>query len=490
MDPNPKRTKLLLQHQQTLTLDDHIDRISDLPDEILCHILSFLPTKYAAGTSTLSTRWKHLFPFIPKLSLDFDDSLLLHPNKDKDNNLISLATFAIFIYSVMKVVHINDLRVYNFSLKCQRNYDFMNIEVDYSGSQVASWVDLALCREVRVLTVQVDYKDEDDKGFMLFTNQFFYCSTVMWVTIAGRFFLDVPTVFFMPNLISLFLDGVKFRNGEAVQWLIRGCLFLEEFCLKYCEFEELDVLEITSTKLIRLVIMSCEWDEDYEVVLDVPNLEVLRYEADNIAYDYPVKNLSCVREAYIDIGISWGQELAYEPHYYEDIASGFVAACSNTETLYLSEDSLHAIHWSWESVKPTFCNLTTLKLGNVVYSRWLVLASLLESSPNLEVLEFTWGLTACEAFPDFVSRLTKREPQCLSSHLQKVKIEGFTWDGDELNVVEFFLKSAKVLREVEIVSDLSSEEQLNMNKKLSLVPKCSVNCEIVFASTEDGKFDL
>ncbi|KAM7515307.1 hypothetical protein LguiA_004890 [Lonicera macranthoides] len=167
----------------------------------------------------------------------------------------------------------------------------------------------------------------------------------MWVTIAGRFFLDVTTVFFLPNLISLFLDGVEFRNREVVQWLIRGCLFLEEFCLESCEFEELEDFEITSTKLNRLVIMNCKWDGDYEVVLNVPNLEVLRYEADSIAYNYPVKNLSCIREAYIEIGISWGQAQVDEP-YYEGIASGFVAACSNTEMLYLSEDSLHAIHWS------------------------------------------------------------------------------------------------------------------------------------------------
>ncbi|KAM7461113.1 hypothetical protein LguiA_029234 [Lonicera macranthoides] len=480
MDPNPKPKKLLLQQQQqTLNLDD---RISDLPDEILCHILSFLPTKYAAGTSTLSTRWKHIFAFIPKLSLDFDDSLLLNPDKDKDNNLTSLAIFALFVYSVMNVVYTNDLRIYSFSLKCQRDYDCIPHDGD---SLVAMWVHLALSRKVRDLTVQVDnYNKDNDKDSILFPDQFFYCSSVMRVTISGCFFLDVPTVVFMPNLRSIFLDRVKFPNGEAVQSFIRGCLFLERVGLESCEFEELEVLEISSTKLKHLMVIDCKWDGEYEFALDVPNLEVLHYQADSIAYDYPVKNLSSVREAYLDIGISWDQ-LEDDASHYADTAVEFFAACSNVETLYLSQNSMPAIHWSSESIKPTFCNLTTLKLG-INESGWSFLASLLESSPNLEVLGFTGGFTDCEVFPEFVSCVTKHEPQCLSSHLRKVMIQDFTGDEYELNVVEFFLKNAKVLREVEIDSNICLAD----DKKLSLISKCSPICEIVFTYTVEGKFDL
>ncbi|CAJ2666078.1 unnamed protein product [Trifolium pratense] len=50
-----------------------MDRISNLPDEILCHILSFLPTNLAFTTTILSTRWTPLFHSLDFLELVFKD---------------------------------------------------------------------------------------------------------------------------------------------------------------------------------------------------------------------------------------------------------------------------------------------------------------------------------------------------------------------------------------------------------------------------------
>ncbi|EEC76900.1 hypothetical protein OsI_15130 [Oryza sativa Indica Group] len=50
--------------------DDGRDRLSDLPDELLGHILSFLPNVEAGRTAVLSRRWRDVFGCVDTISLE------------------------------------------------------------------------------------------------------------------------------------------------------------------------------------------------------------------------------------------------------------------------------------------------------------------------------------------------------------------------------------------------------------------------------------
>ncbi|KAI5405087.1 hypothetical protein KIW84_052023, partial [Lathyrus oleraceus] len=54
-------TAMSHRHRLRLRILRKVDRISDLPNSLLEHILSFLPTKDTIATSILSKRWKPIW---------------------------------------------------------------------------------------------------------------------------------------------------------------------------------------------------------------------------------------------------------------------------------------------------------------------------------------------------------------------------------------------------------------------------------------------
>lgn len=93
-----------------------LDRISNLPDSILCHILSFLPTKNAVGTSILSTRWQDLWTSVT--SLDFDDSVLFHDRYEFDSCYDTVNfSFMNFVNRVLLLRDVSCLEKFRLRLK-------------------------------------------------------------------------------------------------------------------------------------------------------------------------------------------------------------------------------------------------------------------------------------------------------------------------------------------------------------------------------------
>ena len=93
------------------------DRLSNLPDEVLSHILSFLPLKVAAETSILSKRWRNLWTTVTNLHCCGDLSELLNPDNDLKKSLFGYARFE------DGVLISNSAQIQKFILLCYSKYD-------------------------------------------------------------------------------------------------------------------------------------------------------------------------------------------------------------------------------------------------------------------------------------------------------------------------------------------------------------------------------
>ncbi|PNY04575.1 F-box/LRR-repeat protein [Trifolium pratense] len=186
------------------------DRISDLPYEVLEHILSYLPTKDAVATTFLSKRWKSESVWRSQLNLHFDDKTIPDPS-----------AFRQLLYSVI-TKRDNTLPIHSFHLNSRHDYntDFYNFV--YSS---------VITRGVQNLSID-HCNITTTKTFILTTLPTFVLTTkTLSVLKLKTIALNEDDPYFefdLPSLKVLHLESVAFTYDKHIRKLLSACPILEE----------------------------------------------------------------------------------------------------------------------------------------------------------------------------------------------------------------------------------------------------------------------
>ncbi|XP_074271842.1 F-box/LRR-repeat protein At3g59190-like [Silene latifolia] len=224
-----------------------LDRISNLPDELLVLILSFLPTRYAVRTSILSRRWQYLFTLTDCLS--FDDAPWY----------ASKRSFEKFVNKVLELHQMSPIR--KFSLVCRGSYN---------ESHLNAWVKHAIQKGVEEFHYQVNKYELPDVFAM--------CKTLVKLKVIGctcrvpRFSLSSG----LPNLKILHLKHVRFDDNHETKRLLSKCEFLEELTLDNCGLYARGhvTISIGQLKMLRIKYSNVK---NGILKIEAPNLAYLTY---------------------------------------------------------------------------------------------------------------------------------------------------------------------------------------------------------------------
>ncbi|CAM0874785.1 unnamed protein product [Alopecurus aequalis] len=241
MSPNKKHKKA--------PLATTADLIGALPDEILHHLLSFLPAQEAVRTCVLAPRWRHLWKFTTGLRIvEFEDAKSVQDVRKFVDHLLILRGHA-------------GLHTFEVELS-----DFLEDDVPY----VNLWTRFAVLCNVRVLTLHLCHIQ-------------FRCAKLD----------DLPLV--SQHLRTLDLRGVSLQRSFLD---FSSCPALEDLKMRHCQ---IDVDKISSLSLKRLSIIFCRSALVHRVSVSAPCL--ISFALDSFAGRTPLlESMPILETATVELG--------------------------------------------------------------------------------------------------------------------------------------------------------------------------------------------
>ncbi|KAL8466528.1 hypothetical protein ACS0TY_035559 [Phlomoides rotata] len=254
-------------------ISEHVDRLSELPQSLIHHILSFLPMTDVVSTTILSKRWNNLWTTVPCLNFCYD---LKNSKLDSVRNFVNRV---LMFWRGTKILKFKLVMNYFFDLSLAGDFDL--------------WVRFAVEYKVEDLSIDLKYNhnllDWEDvsviKGVYWAPQCLNSCSSIRKLTLRGCNLLIHGSPAWN-QLKSLIFDGFGI-SGSLTNQILLGSPRLEVFELSFVEtFEDLNIQSTSLKKLKIYKDFNMRYsDDDSHGLLRIccPNVEIL--EISGLLYD-------------------------------------------------------------------------------------------------------------------------------------------------------------------------------------------------------------
>ncbi|KAL7000308.1 hypothetical protein U1Q18_001456 [Sarracenia purpurea var. burkii] len=362
------------KHAQILEDHEH-DYLTELPERLLHHILSFLTMKDVIRTSVLAKRWRHVWLSVPCL----------------DYSLTTTLKFREIAFVYRSLLLHKGAKIQKMSIAYNCDYsDFPHID---------SWIHFAITRDVIELyldffrkrnTAQSPVTDPvtdfllrrpiTQNVFLRYYKLpwFLFSSTSLTVLGLIRCLIGFPINFKLSSLKILSLEQVYFSGGTAND-LISCCPILECLSLTNNQRPRKDSLCLMNVGLKTLKICDDSYSSDYSLTVYAPSVLSFELVTNLPMKNYVIKRMRHLQSASLDCGKEshgcFGQLNSEDKGYA--VVKILDEVCCHVRDLTLCGCYIQVNDKSncnvedgeyWEGVEPNFvdllCNLRTVKLFN------------------------------------------------------------------------------------------------------------------------------
>ncbi|PHT37418.1 hypothetical protein CQW23_20991 [Capsicum baccatum] len=444
-------------------LGEGIDRISNLPDDILHNILSYLYMFDVVKLSMLSKRWNYIWKTMPYLNFDINH-FGFERIRRRHSHWVMAEKFKECIDWVLISQSANNLVC--FKLCCGGMFD---------EGDIYRWIRGATTRNVQELVLSFRLAEPFELSCCFVT-----CESlrVLRLTLHGSI-LKLPNHFGFNQLKLLHLVEVELSNETSC--LFSECPVLQKLILRNCSFGTTTMLDIASKSLVYVAVRNYVNNgksySECNIKISCPNLKVLKYRAPK-AKDIILENLfsiEVVQIYFFDLGDAT-EEVGMLVHT-------MIKNVRSTSALKLCIYSILGLHKVLREVRNspvTFYRLKSLNLTvriDEVCMRVMML--LLKCSPNLEVLD----LFSVENYgwdENWMLHDPNETIVCLESHLKSIKLNDFKHEENEMELLRFSLKNARVLEKLTIVWDGCADISEEASEEVSMFPRASSDVVVKF----------